>query len=84
MWELDITKNSVNEISAHCKAQCCDSERSSKIHNMVKSFLQVDTYFDVHIFPRDISSIFKVCNVLLNDFRNQIYEDDIAPLERNL
>ena len=51
---------------------------------MVKSFLQVDTYFDVHIFPRDISSIFKVCNVLLNDFRNQIYEDDIAPLERNL
>ena len=51
---------------------------------MVKSFLQVDTYFDVRIFPRDISSIFKVCNVLLNDFRNQMYKDNIAPLERNL
>ena len=51
---------------------------------MVKSFLQVHTYFDVHIFSRDISSIFKVCNVLINNFRNQLYKGDIAPSERNL
>ena len=31
---------------------------------MIKSFLQVHTYFDVHIFSRDIASIFKVLIIL--------------------
>ena len=47
-------------------------QRSSNIHNMVKSFLQVHTYFHVHIFSRDISLIFILMCILIDNFGNQI------------
>ena len=39
---------------------------------MVKSFLQVHTYFYVHIFSRDISLIFILMCILIDNFGNQI------------